>query len=162
MSDERTLPMLDEREPNPASAALLASAERIVHEECCVNGCAAYDDAMGDSPLACASFAPSSRPPLECTGFRCDATGGKLPACEPMTVGDMIYGSDHLTGLPDFGRGAPIMRGIDYAGDPDKTAEAACQHPANSPAIRTELRVVKDLMDAIESGEARSTVAKNK
>ncbi|WP_101723088.1 hypothetical protein [Eggerthella timonensis] len=162
MSDERTLPMLDEREPNPASAALLASAERIVHEECCANGCAVYDDAMGDSPLVCTSFAPSLRAPLECTGFRCDAAGVELPACEPMTVGEMVYGSDHLTGLPDFGFGAPIMCGIDYAGDPDKTAGAVCQHPANSPAIRTELRVVKDLMDAIESGEACATVAKNK
>ena len=74
----------------------------------------------------------------------------ELPACEPMTVGAMIYGADYLTGLPDFDRGVPILCGADHESDPDVTAKTMCQHPAKSdgettwyPDAETALRHVK-------------------
>ena len=63
-----------------------------------------------------------------------------LLSCAPLTVGEVVCGADHLTGLPDFSHGAPL--GEARGGEAtvhvsEEEAKAPCQNTAkNNPASR--------------------------
>lgn len=73
MEHQTTIPLipeLDEWEFNDRAAALCAVAEGIIHQECCMNGCAKRNDwKMCGHPIHCEHFKPSNGVPLECTAF---------------------------------------------------------------------------------------------
>ena len=69
--------MLFEDDATYRVSELLASAEGIIFEECCKNGCVSYGEKMGGHPTRCPLFYPTAEAPLSCCVFMLDKGGEK-------------------------------------------------------------------------------------
>lgn len=92
------------------------------------------------SEAACPFCHPGDRLSLEEAASAAGpaAQSAALPACAPLTVGEVIFGADHLTGLPDFAHGAPLgeARGGEATVHvPEAAAQSLCQNTAKTESV---------------------------
>lgn len=71
----KTPSMIFENDATYRVSELLASAEGIIFEECCKNGCVSYRDTLGGHPTRCPLFYPTPEAPLSCFEFMADKGG---------------------------------------------------------------------------------------